>query len=91
VKIGGSHGGTVVGWLCRWLEDFLRNQQLPMIIVSHDREFLDRVCTKIVDVDGGDCVTYQGNYSSFLKQKAARLETWQKAFDNQQKKIQVCP
>lgn len=71
-----------------WLEDFLRNQQLPIIIVSHDREFLDRVCTKIVDTDGGECVTYQGNYSNFLKQKKARLEAWEKAWQNQQKKIQ---
>lgn len=71
-----------------WLESFLRTQTLPMIIVSHDREFLDRVCTKIVDVDGGECVSYSGNYSNFLKQKKARLEAWQKAYDNQQKKIQ---
>lgn len=55
-----------------WLESFLRTQTLPMIIVSHDREFLDRVCTKIVDVDGGDCVSYTGNYSNFLKQKKVR-------------------
>ena len=71
-----------------WLESFLRTQQLPMIIVSHDREFLDRVCTKIVDTDGGECNAYTGNYSNFLKQKKARLEAWQKAYDNQQKKIQ---
>lgn len=71
-----------------WLEDFLRNQQLPMIIVSHDREFLDRVCTKIVDTDGGECTTYQGNYSNFLKQKKARMDAWEKAWTNQQKKIQ---
>lgn len=71
-----------------WLENFLRTQQLPMIIVSHDREFLDRVCTKIVDTDGGECLSYTGNYSNFMKQKKARLEAWQKAYDNQQKKIQ---
>ena len=50
---------------------------------------MDRVCTKIVDTDGGECQSYTGNYSNFLKQKKARLEAWQKAFDNQQKKIQV--
>jgi ATP-binding cassette, subfamily F, member 3 len=55
-----------------WLESFLRTQTLPMIIVSHDREFLDRVCTKIVDTDGGECVSYTGNYSNFLKQKKVR-------------------
>lgn len=71
-----------------WLEQFLRTQSLPMAIVSHDREFLDRVCTKIVDCDGGETVTYTGNYSNFVKQKRARLEAWQKAYDQQQKKIQ---
>ena len=71
-----------------WLETFLRTQTLPMILVSHDREFLDRVCTKIIDVEGGETVSYTGNYSNFIKQKKARLEAWQKAYDNQQKKIQ---
>ena len=57
-----------------WLEDFLSKQNLPMVIVSHDREFLDRVCNKIVDVEDGVTVTYQGNYSKFLEQRAQRLQ-----------------
>ena len=52
-----------------WLEAFLRNQNLPMVIVSHDREFLDQVCTKIVDAEGGICTEYNGNYSRFLQLK----------------------
>lgn len=52
-----------------WLEAFLRNQNIPMVIVSHDREFLDQVCTKIVDAEGGLCTEYQGNYSKFLQLK----------------------
>ena len=52
-----------------WLEAFLRNQNIPMVIVSHDREFLDQVCTKIVDAEGGICTEYQGNYSQFLQLK----------------------
>ena len=52
-----------------WLEAFLRNQNIPMVIVSHDREFLDQVCTKIVDAEGGICTEYQGNYSKFLQLK----------------------
>jgi ATP-binding cassette subfamily F protein 3 len=50
---------------------------------------LDRVCTKIVDSDGGESVSYTGNYSNFIKQKKTRMDAWQKAYDNQQKKIQV--
>jgi ATP-binding cassette, subfamily F, member 3 len=70
-----------------WLEAFLRQQSIPMIIVSHDREFLDQVCTKIVDVEGGVCTEYDGNYSRFLKLKKARLDSWQAAYDAQEKKI----
>lgn len=70
-----------------WLESFLQNQNLPMVIVSHDREFLDRVCTGIVDTDGGVAATYPGNYSNFIKLKRARMESWQASYRNQQKRI----
>jgi len=70
-----------------WLEAFLREQSIPMIIVSHDREFLDQVCTKIVDAEGGICTEYDGNYSRFLTLKKARMDSWQAAYDAQEKKI----
>ncbi|CAM9430508.1 unnamed protein product [Choristocarpus tenellus] len=70
-----------------WLEQFLINQNLPMVLVSHDREFLDRVCTGIVDTDGGITSTYPGNYSRFLKLKKLKLESQEAAYRNQQKKI----
>ncbi|KAL7464943.1 hypothetical protein ACHAXS_005274 [Conticribra weissflogii] len=70
-----------------WLEAFLRNQNLPMVIVSHDREFLDQVCTKIVDAEGGICTEYQGNYSKFLQLKKARMDAWHAAYNAQEKKI----
>ncbi|KAL3907044.1 MAG: hypothetical protein SGARI_003728, partial [Bacillariaceae sp.] len=70
-----------------WLEAFLREQSIPMIIVSHDREFLDQVCTKIVDAEGGICTEYDGNYSRFLQLKKARIDSWQAAYDAQEKKI----
>merc|ERR1719223_39133 len=70
-----------------WLEEFLRSQNIPMIIVSHDREFLDQVCTKIVDTDGGKSYEYDGNYSRFLQLKKARMQSWQAAYDAQEKKI----
>jgi len=70
-----------------WLEAFLREQSIPMIIVSHDREFLDQVCTKIVDAEGGSCTEYDGNYSRFLTLKKARIDSWQAAYNSQEKKI----
>jgi len=70
-----------------WMEQFLINQKIPMVIVSHDREFLDRVCTKTVDCDGGTTTSYDGNYSRFLKLKAAARESWQSAYDNQMKRV----
>lgn len=70
-----------------WLEDFLRNQNIPMVIVSHDREFLDQICTKIVDVEGGIASEYDGNYSKFLKLKKARMDAWTAAYNAQEKRI----
>jgi ATP-binding cassette, subfamily F, member 3 len=70
-----------------WLESFLRQQNIPMVIVSHDREFLDQVCTKIVDAEGGICTEYEGNYSRFLLLKKAKMEAWQATYDAQEKRI----
>jgi len=58
-----------------------------MVIVSHDREFLDQVCTKIVDAEGGLCTEYDGNYSRFLELKKARMDAWHAAYNAQEKKI----
>jgi len=71
-----------------WLEEFLRQQKIPTIIVSHDREFLDQVCTKIVDAEGGLCTEYDGNYSRFLALKKARTDAWHAAYNAQQKKVE---
>ena len=71
-----------------WLESFLVEQNIPMVIVSHDREFLDRVCNKIVDAEGGICSVYtDSNYSSFLGKKKARMDSWNAAYNAQEKKI----
>jgi ATPase subunit of ABC transporter with duplicated ATPase domains len=52
-----------------WLENFLRNFEGALIITSHDREFLNRLCTKIVEIDGGDLTTYSGNYDFYEQQR----------------------
>lgn len=71
-----------------WLESFLIEQNIPMVIVSHDREFLDRVCNKIVDAEGGICNVYDNsNYSRFLELKQARMDAWHAAYNAQEKKI----
>lgn len=70
-----------------WLEQFLQNCSLPMVIVSHDREFLDRVSTNIVEVEGGEAVSYPGNYSTFVKLKAQRRKAWEVAYEKQQRFI----
>jgi ATP-binding cassette subfamily F protein 3 len=59
-----------------------------MVIVSHDREFLDRLCTQIVETERGVSNTYLGNYSSYLLQKAELQDAQQAAFDRQQKDLE---
>lgn len=58
-----------------------------MVIVSHDREFLDQLCTKIVETERGRAVTYKGNYSDYLKQKSERNAQQHLAYEKQQKEI----
>ncbi len=71
-----------------WLEKYLRSLNTPMVIVSHDREFLDRLCTSIVETERGVSSTYLGNYSSYLTQKAENKAAQGAAFERQQKYIE---
>mmetsp|Transcript_1554 Transcript_1554/g.5478 ORF Transcript_1554/g.5478 Transcript_1554/m.5478 type:complete len:630 (-) Transcript_1554:4382-6271(-) len=68
-----------------WLENFLRTLDTPMVIVSHDREFMDRLCTKIVETEGGEAFEFKGNYTDFVKQKKERREQWEAAWDKQKR------
>lgn len=70
-----------------WVEAYLRNYPGAVIVVSHDRQFLDNVILKTVDVTNQQLVSYEGNYSFYLKEKEMREEIQQNAFDNQQQKI----
>ena len=56
-----------------WLEDYLAGRKGALLVVTHDRYFLDRVAGKILELDKGKSYVYTGNYSDFLEQKAARL------------------
>lgn len=70
-----------------WLEDFLKNYKKCMVLVSHDRYFLDSVTNKTIELENLGCKTYMGNYSSFVEQKASQREIQQKHYDLQQKEI----
>ncbi|WP_427161457.1 ABC-F family ATP-binding cassette domain-containing protein [Aliinostoc sp. HNIBRCY26] len=71
-----------------WLENYLKGLTTPMVIVSHDREFLDRLCTQIVETERGVSTTYLGNYSSYLTQKAENQSAQLSAYERQQKEIE---
>ena len=71
-----------------WLENYLRGLTTPMVIVSHDREFLDRLCTQIVETERGVSTTYLGNYSAYLQQKAENQLAQLSAYERQQKEIE---
>ena len=64
--------------MVEWLEDFLRKFRGAIIMVTHDRYFLDSVCNRIVEIDKGSAYSYDTNYSGFLERKAAREESERK-------------
>jgi ATP-binding cassette subfamily F protein 3 len=70
-----------------WIEEYLQTYPGTVIIVSHDRQFLDRMVTKIVEVANKKVYQWAGNYSKFLELKVERDELQQRAFDNQQQFI----
>jgi ATP-binding cassette, subfamily F, member 3 len=70
-----------------WLEEFLAAYKSAYVIISHDRYFLDRACTRIVEVELGKAVSYTGNYSAFLDERDERREAQMRAYENQQQLI----
>ncbi|MFN6513223.1 MAG: ABC-F family ATP-binding cassette domain-containing protein [Nostoc sp. CreGUA01] len=71
-----------------WLETYLKGLITPMVIVSHDREFLDRLCTQVVETERGVSATYLGNYSAYLQQKAENQSAQLSAYERQQKELE---
>lgn len=71
----------------QWVEKYIQNYEGAVIVVSHDREFLDNVVDNIVEVSGAKLHHYPGNYSFYLEEKALRNEIQRGAFENQQAKI----
>lgn len=74
----------------RWLENYLKNENSPMIIVSHDRRFLDKVITKIMEIDyyNRNLKEYPGNYSQYKKFKEDEANSKLKIYNEQQEKIE---
>jgi ATP-binding cassette subfamily F protein 3 len=70
-----------------WLEEFLTDYPSGLVIISHDRYFLDRSCRRIIELENGRASSYTGNYSDYLVEREERREAQQRAYDNQQQLI----
>ncbi|MEE2947351.1 MAG: ABC-F family ATP-binding cassette domain-containing protein [Verrucomicrobiota bacterium] len=71
-----------------WLQDYLQNYPGAILLISHDREFLNQIARHIVELEGGRVTRYTGNYERFLVQREANELQWIAAYENQQKEIQ---
>jgi ATP-binding cassette subfamily F protein 3 len=68
----------------RWLETFLNDTQATVAVISHDRYFLDRIATSILEIELGRSRAYEGNYTEFIEKKEAELEVAERHFERQQ-------
>ncbi len=71
-----------------WLEDYLKGYKGSILIVSHDRYFLNKVCTRICEIENGKLTSYNGDYSAYLVQKKMNSERQLKEYEAQQKEIE---
>jgi ATP-binding cassette subfamily F protein 3 len=71
----------------RWLEEYLRGLDATILLVSHDRAFLEAIVDHVLHLEGGTAIPYVGGYSAFVNQRAERRLAQQRAFEQQQKKI----
>jgi ATPase subunit of ABC transporter with duplicated ATPase domains len=67
-----------------WLEQFLRGYEGALLMTSHDREFMNRIVTKVLEIDGGELATYSGNYEFYAQQRALNEKQQQAQFERQQ-------
>jgi ATP-binding cassette subfamily F protein uup len=73
--------------MIEWLEEWLQSPNLTLLMVTHDRYFLERVCNRIIELDGGQIYHYTGNYSDFLTKKAIREETESAELEKDRKRM----
>ncbi|MBN9485381.1 MAG: ABC transporter [Bacteroidetes bacterium 43-93] len=67
--------------MVEWLEHFLNQENVTLLLVTHDRYFLDAVCEEIWELDGSDLFVYKGDYENYIEKKAARIESHQASID----------
>ncbi len=68
--------------MIEWVEDYLRRSTISLLMVTHDRYFLDEVCNEIIEIDNKQIYSYKGNYSYYLDKRAERMEATQAAIDH---------
>ncbi len=71
-----------------WLQDYLTDYRGSLLVISHDRYFLDRVCTDMGELLSGKMIKFSGNYTQYMKKRTAEFETRMKAYNLQQKEIE---
>ncbi len=71
-----------------WLEQWLQDYRGTLLLIAHDRDFLDRICNRIVNIEHGRIDVYRGNYSDFEEARAARLAQTQALYERQQREIE---
>ncbi|MCQ2372685.1 MAG: ABC-F family ATP-binding cassette domain-containing protein [Phascolarctobacterium sp.] len=74
-------------YMTQWLEEYLKEFKGGLLVVSHDRAFLDNVATRIIEMEGGRLQSFKGNYSKYLDQKAIQTQTLEAAYNAQQEYI----
>jgi ATPase subunit of ABC transporter with duplicated ATPase domains len=70
-----------------WLESFLKAVPATLLMTSHDKDFMNRIVTKVLEIDGGDIVTYNGNYDFYVKEREQREANQVAAYERQQAKL----
>ncbi|HEU4951988.1 MAG TPA: ABC-F family ATP-binding cassette domain-containing protein [Holophagaceae bacterium] len=70
-----------------WLESFLKAVPSTLLMTSHDKDFMNRIVTKVLEIDGGDIITYSGNYDFYVKEREQREANQVAAFERQQAKL----
>ena len=68
--------------MIEWLEGYLKRSTISLLMVTHDRYFLDEVCNEIIEIDNKQIYSYKGNYSYYLDKRAERMETMQATIDH---------
>jgi ATPase subunit of ABC transporter with duplicated ATPase domains len=70
-----------------WLEGYLKNVNATLLMTSHDKDFMNRIVTKVLEIDGGDITTYSGNYDFYVRERDIREANQAAAYERQQAKL----